>query len=35
MDLLKAQVKAHYAGWTEKVDVHPYFAVNSCVDGLK
>jgi 5-methylthioadenosine/S-adenosylhomocysteine deaminase len=35
MELLKAQVKAHYAGWTEKVDVHPYFAVNSSVDGLK
>jgi cytosine/adenosine deaminase-related metal-dependent hydrolase len=34
MDALKARVKAHYAGWTAKVDAQPYFAVNSRVDGL-
>jgi hypothetical protein len=34
MDALKAQVKTHYAGWTGKAAVEPYFAVNSRVDGL-
>jgi cytosine/adenosine deaminase-related metal-dependent hydrolase len=34
MDTLKERVKAHYAGWTGKVDAEPYFAVNSSVDGL-
>jgi cytosine/adenosine deaminase-related metal-dependent hydrolase len=34
MDALKAQVKAHYAGWPERVRSDPYFAVNSRVDGL-
>jgi N-acyl-D-aspartate/D-glutamate deacylase len=34
MDALKALVKAHYAGWTQKVAAEPYFMVNSAVDGL-
>jgi cytosine/adenosine deaminase-related metal-dependent hydrolase len=34
MDALKAQVKAHYAGWTGRVEATPYFAVNSRGDGL-
>ena len=35
MDTLKARVKAYYEGWTRKVDVDPYFRINSRTDGLK
>lgn len=33
MDSVKDRVKAHYSGWTEKVNVDPYFAANSRTDG--
>ena len=35
MDTLKARVKTYYDGWTRKVDVDPYFRINSRTDGLK
>ena len=35
MDTLKAQVKKYYKDWSRKVDVEPYFTVNSEVNGLK
>ena len=35
MDILKARVKTYYEGWTRKVDVNPYFMINSRTDGLK
>ena len=35
MDTLKDRVKNYYSGWTRKVDVQPYFMVNSRADGLK
>ncbi len=35
MDTLKARVTAYYEGWTRKVDVDPYFMINSRTDGLK
>ena len=34
MDTLKARVKAYYEGWSRKVDVAPYFKINSRTDGL-
>ena len=34
MDTLKNRVKAYYEGWTRKVDVAPYFRINSRTDGL-
>jgi len=35
MDALKAQARAYYQGWTDKVEISPYFQINSRVDGLK
>ena len=35
MDTLKAGVKKYYQGWTRKVEVDPYFMINSRTDGLK
>jgi hypothetical protein len=35
MDTLKERVKAYYEGWTRKVDVDPYFMINSRTDGLE
>jgi len=35
MATLKARVKTYYDGWTRKVDVDPYFMINSRTDGLK
>jgi hypothetical protein len=35
MDTLKARVKTYYDGWSRKVDVDPYFMINSRIDGLK
>jgi cytosine/adenosine deaminase-related metal-dependent hydrolase len=35
MDVLKEHVKQYYQSWTEKVEVKPYFMINSEIDGLK
>ena len=35
MDTLKARVKTDYEGWSRKVDVDPYFMINSRIDGRK
>jgi cytosine/adenosine deaminase-related metal-dependent hydrolase len=35
MDTLKEHVKTYYEGWTQKVDVDPYFMINSRTDGLE
>jgi cytosine/adenosine deaminase-related metal-dependent hydrolase len=35
MDTIKKQALKYYKGWPQKVDVEPYFYVNSQVDGLK
>jgi 5-methylthioadenosine/S-adenosylhomocysteine deaminase len=35
MDRLKAIVKEHYAGWSDQVEIDPYFVVNSRIDGFK
>ena len=34
MGTLKERVKAYYEGWSRKVDVAPYFKINSRTDGL-
>ena len=34
MDTLKTQVRAYYDGWTRKLDVEPYFMINSRTDGF-
>jgi cytosine/adenosine deaminase-related metal-dependent hydrolase len=34
MDTLKEQAVAYYKGWTDKVEVDPYFLTNSKIDGL-
>ncbi len=34
MDTLKEQAVAYYQGWTDKVEVDPYFLTNSKIDGL-
>ncbi len=35
MDELKDHVKRHYKGWTNKVELTPYFNINSRIDGMK
>ena len=33
LDVLKEHLKAHYRGWSEKLDAAPYFKINSTLDG--
>ena len=35
MDTLREQALAYYRDWTGKVEISPYFPINSRVDGLK
>jgi hypothetical protein len=35
MAALKARAKVYYEGWSRKVDVDPYFKINSRTDGLR